>query len=150
MPIKSPDASINVGLLAMEACADSAKSMSAQQIADAKTSVNFGKLEDAINDFWYGSAQTGTLDPNGLNNIAFCLQCIAAAAKNGDNNAVTEWQMAYQKASTLAQQATSKADSIMQMSNSQTNTDSSNIQQVMQLSTMMNFIGYVTNLLAKG
>ena len=157
MGIHNPDASSSVAYLTMMAIAAASQSMSSQQEADAKTTINLGKFEDAINEFWYGSnayADNSGIDgkpnPSGVNNIQECLEEMQYYSGNPQGGDFIEWQTAYSRASATAQTVTGRADSLMQMSNSQTNTDATNIQQVMQLSTMMNFMGYVTNLLAKG
>ena len=156
MGIHNPDAGMSVAYLTMMAIAAASQSMSSQQEADAKTTINLGKFEDAINQFWYGStpyADSGDIyngNPGGVNNIQQCLNEMQKYSQNPQGGDFIEWQTAYSRASATTQTVTGRADSLMQMSNSQTNTDATNIQQVMQLSTMMNFMGYVTNLLAKG
>ena len=151
MGIHNPDAGMSVAYLTMMAIAAASQSMSSQQEADAKTTINLGKFEDAINEFWYGSTKyTDGTGPTGVNNIQQCLYEMGQYDKNPQGGDFIEWQTAYSRASATAQTVTGRADSLMQMSNSQTNTDATNIQQVMQLSTMMNFMGYVNNLLAKG
>ena len=151
MGIHNADANISVAYLTMMAIAASSQSMSNEQQADAKTTINLGKFEDAINEFWYGSTMyTDGTGPSGVNNIQQCLYEMGQHANDSNTNVFNEWQQAYARAAATAQTNTGRADSLMQMSNSQTNTDATNIQQVMQLSTMMNFMSYVTNLLAKG
>jgi hypothetical protein len=129
---KNPDiANCNVFYMLMMAISNSSKSVANQQMADAQTTINFGKMENAINEHWYGPGKQLDTDIN--------------AIKPNDNGV---GQARFNEDQAKAQQAASQADSIVQMSNSQSSTDSTNIQNINQLGSTMNIMGYIANLLA--
>ena len=54
---KNPDiANCNVFYMLMMAISNSSKSVANQQMADTQTTINFGKMENAINEYWYGTS----------------------------------------------------------------------------------------------
>ena len=129
---KNPDiANCNVFYMLMMAISNSSKSVANQQMADTQTTINFGKMENAINEYWYGPS--GQL-ANDISKISSSDGGVGQAHFNEDQ--------------AKAQQAASQADSIVQMSNSQSSTDSTNIQNINQLGSTMNIMGYIANLLA--
>ncbi len=137
---KSPDMpGSNVFYTLMMAISESSKGVSLQQIADAESAMNFGHIENDINQLWY---KTGGILDQITQNILNC-------ANNSDSNGVQYWQSVFNKNSAVAQQAGSSADSILQMANQQSSADSTNIQNINQLGSSMNIMGYIANLLAK-
>ncbi len=140
MTARSPDISGNVFLALMLAISNSSESIQNQQFADAKTTINYGTMEDNINKLWY----------TGDSKLQQCIDAIASAS--GDSTTiqkiVAQQSSQFQAYSAVASAATSKADSLVQMSNSQSNTDATNIQQMNQLVQVMNIIGYIANLLS--
>jgi hypothetical protein len=130
---KNPDiANCNVFYMLMMAISDSSKSVSRQQMADTQTTINFGKMENAINEEWYNPIW-GTLTRD-ISKI------------NPNDGGMGQAQFNEDQA--RAQQAASQADSLVQMSNSQSSTDSTNIQNINQLGSTMNIMSYIANLLA--
>jgi hypothetical protein len=151
--MNSPDTNTNVYLAVMEAVVNSSSSISNMQKVDSETTINAGKMENAINQFWYNpiaAASDNSQNPLWAN-IQYCITALANAAAAGGNNQgpIATWQSQFQKASALAQSATSNADSVMQMSNSQASADATNIQQINQLGTTLNIMGFIAQLIAK-
>jgi hypothetical protein len=141
MTARSPDISGNVFLAIMLAISNSSESIQNQQFADAKTTINYGTMEDNINNYWYTS-----------NNSPLKTDISKISGASGDSTQIQQtvatWSSQFQADSAVASAATSKADSLVQMSNSQSNTDATNIQQINQLGQVMNIIGYIANLLS--
>jgi len=147
--MNSPDTNTNVYLAVMEAVVNSSSSISNMQKVDSETTINAGKMENAINQFWYNpiaAASDNSQNPSWAN-IQYCITALANAG--GNQGAIATWQSQFQKASALAQSATSNADSVMQMSNSQASADATNIQQINQLGTTLNIMGFIAQLIAK-
>jgi hypothetical protein len=83
--------------------------------------------------------------------MADCVNGTTGSAPNGVAFNATDlpiFQQQFTAASAQAQQAASAADSVMTQSNSQSSADATNIQNINQLGSTMNILGYVANLLA--
>jgi hypothetical protein len=158
MSLVNPDIKGNPFYDLMMAIANSSQSITEQQQADATSAVNYGKLEQAVNAYWYGPSDGNPAVPPGAGaqNLQYWINGItyyAAGAGKGDSNAnnyITDFQTNFNKASAMAQSAASSADSLMQSSNSQASNDATNIQSTNQLAQMLNIVGFIANLLAKG
>ncbi len=140
MTLINPDANCNALKSMLDAVVATNDSLTQQQITDTQTTLSFGKFESAINNYWYGD-KTGKLNQD--------IASINSAVNNGDSNSVTAASSQFSTDSALAQSLGSNADSLVQSSNSMVSTDSTNIQTLSQLSSMMNTFGFVANLLSK-
>ena len=143
MALVNPDIKGNPFYALMMAVANSSQGISDQQKADAESAVNYGKMEQSINAYWYGDDNNGT-----IKNLQYWINQVQNDI--GDTNKVTEDQLQFNKASAVAQSSSSAADSLMQTSNSQASNDATNIQSTNQLASMLNIIQFIANLISKG
>jgi hypothetical protein len=146
MSLVSPDIKGNAFYALMMAIANSSQSITEQQKADAESAVNYGTLEQNINNFWYGPNNNNA--SNG--NLAYYIQQIQNHVGDSNSNYITLYQTDFNKAAAVAQSAASTSDSLMQSANSQASNDATNIQSTNQLAQMLNIIGFIANLLSKG
>ena len=150
MSLVSPDIKGNAFYALMMAIANSSQSITEQQKADAESAVNYGTLEQNINNYWYGPSQgNGQSGAGAQGNLQYFINKIAGAV--GDTSGIIQqYQAQFNEASALAQSSASSADSLMQSANSQASNDATNIQSTNQLAQMLNIVGFIANLLSKG
>jgi hypothetical protein len=125
---------VNVYQLMLEAMMSANQSMTQQQITDTQTTLGLANLEKQVNDNWYGPSGVLITTANNL-------------PDSGDSDPKASAQ--FQTYAAEAQSYSSRADSLVQQSNSMVGTDSTNIQTLSQLTSMLNTVGFIANLLAK-
>ena len=146
MALVNPDIKGNPFYALMMAVANSSQGISDQQKADAESAVNYGKMEQSINAYWYGDDNNNGVT---IQNLQYWIGQVQHDAGNNDTNKVTEDQLQFNKVSAVAQSSSSAADSLMQTSNSQASNDATNIQSTNQLASMLNIIQFIANLISK-
>lgn len=134
MPLTSPDANCNTFLDMMLAVINSNQSLTQQQVCDTQTTLGLGQFESQVNNYWYQKCL-----PND----------ITAITKHENQQDISQYTSQFSADSAAAQSYGSNADSLVQTANSQVSTDSTNIQTLTQLASMLNTLGFVANMLAK-